>query len=301
MLTLSMDKTMRWAGVGVGGWLMYKFIDKQGLMNTIYSILPAREAGVMAAMVLGDKTGLGWEFYQKLKDTGLVHLVIVSGSNVMLIVSGLIESFAGWVGRKWSILMGLVLGWSYVGMVGWEAPVMRAMLLVSIFYWAQILGRKYDLVRALVLAVVIMMVADREIVTSVSFWLSMTAFVGVVTMPKRGRHIGRPTLETVWVSLWVTPILGLVFGRVSVIAPVANMMVILIVELITIVGVVAVVSFGWLLWLVYPLLRYFIWVVEGLGGMNWVAVGIKFNWWMLVGWYLILFYFLIKRWEKGNR
>ncbi len=285
----------QWLVIGVMIFLMYKVNDKSSLMESIYGNLPPKEAGVMAAMILGDKSGLGKEMYQYLKDSGLVHLVIVSGSNVMLIVSNLIEGIASWVGRKKAIVMGLVVGWSYVGLVGWEAPVLRAILLVTIFYWAQILGRKYSLTRGLGLAVIIMLVADRGLVASVSFWLSITAFLGVVT----SRRL--PVAQTIWVSVWVTPILAMVFGKVSLVAPVANVLVLLIVETITMVGMVAVVVNGWLLWLVYPLLRYFVWVVEGLGSWQWAAIGIRFNWWMLMGWYVVLVYFLIKKWGRENQ
>lgn len=270
--------------------MIYKFIEN------IYMTLPGEEAGLLAAMVVGDKSGLGKEMYENLKNTGLIHLVVVSGSNVMLIVSSLIENLAGWLGRKWAIMIGLMVGWGYVGVVGWEAPVMRAILLISIYYWAQILGRKYNLVRGLGLAVVIMAVADWGIVMSVSFWLSVMAFAGVVTTKSKN-----DLMRTVWVGVWVTPILAMVFGKISLVAPFSNVMVLGTVEMITVVGIIGMIINRWLLWLVYPLLRYFVWVVRGMGNLAWASIEIKFNWWMLVGWYLVLVYFLIKRWEKGNR
>lgn len=255
----------------------------------IYGVLPPREAGVLAAMLLGDKSGLGKEFYENLKNTGLVHLVVVSGSNVILIVSGLIENLAWVVGRRLAIMIGLVIGWLYVALVGWEAPVMRAILLISVYYWAQLLGRKYDVMRGFVLVVLVMIMADWRIVGDLSFWLTMVAFAMVLVVNSKNE-----LMKSIWVSLSLTPILGLVFGEISLIAPVANVMVIWIMEVVTVIGGLAVLIYDRLLWIIYPLLRYFVFIVDGLGEWQWASVRIRFNWIMLLGWYLVLFYFLIR-------
>jgi competence protein ComEC len=315
-------------GIWIGGVLVfcfiYRFVEKDSLMYIINRALPPREAGVMGGMLLGDRMGFDKDFYQYLKNSGLVHLVIVSGSNVMLLVGGLIESLAGIFGRKKIIIVGLILGWGYASMVGWEVPVVRAMLMLSILYWAQLLGRRYDVIRGLILAVLLMLIGDWQILTSVSFWLSIMAFLGVLTVKevalfknnfshrrvcKGGFQIQKIIFETVkiilptiWVSLWITPILALVFGKISIISPVTNLLVIGVVEVITLVGAIGTVAGLFvpvvgkiILWLVYPLLKYFSVVAEMGGSGWWSTVSISFNWWMLIGWYLVLFYFLMKR------
>ncbi len=276
--------------------LIYKFVNKDSLMGVINQSLPPREAGLLAGTMLGDKSGFDKDFYDSLKNSGLVHLVVASGSNVMLLVGGWIELMAKYLERKRTIIVGLVGGWWYVNMVGWEIPVVRAMLLVSIMYWAQLLGRKFNLWRGILLGVLIMVIGEPLVLTSVSFWLSIMAFLAVVTS-KRFRIL--------WVGVWITPILGLVFGKISLISPLANVLVIGLVELVTVLGVFAVVlgvfvgaqCIAPVLWIIYPGLKYLAVVAEW--GGKFPILELRFNWLMLVGYYLILFYFLIKKYNRS--
>ena len=279
------------------------YLTKENILLIINQSLPPREAGLLGGILVGDKSGFEKSFYENLKNSGLVHLVIVSGSNVMLLVGGWIESMAGFLGRKKSIILGLVLGWGYANLVGWQVPVVRAMFLISVMYWSQLLGRKYDLTRGIIFSVAVMMIGEITILTSLSFWLSMMAFLAVVTakrfLKQKTQFINKTLWETFWVSLWVTPILALIFGKISLISPVTNALVVAMMELITVIGMVGVgvglifYPLGkMILWILYPGLGFLGKVVEWGGAIG--AVNIKFNWLMLWGWYVVLFYFLIR-------
>lgn len=178
---------------------------------------------------------------------------------------------------------------------------MRALLLVSIYYWAQMIGRKFDVWRSIALTAIIVFVADPETVGSLSWWLSVAAFVGVITKPTPNPSLDREgrisffiknILETVWVGVWVTPLLAVTLGKISWISPLTNVAVVFLVEVITIVGLVGSITGGWLLWLVMPFLKWFLTVVDlsfGVGG----AVFVNFNWFLVAGWYSLLFWYLI--------
>lgn len=289
----------RWVVVILGVFLMYKFIMEESLIYVIRQSLPPEEAGMLLGVILGDKSGFSKNFYQYLQDSGLIHLVVVSGSNVMLLVGGVIESLAGVLGRKKTIAGGLLLGWGYAGMTGWGVPVVRAMLLISLVYFAQLYGRKYNFGRALIVAVIIMVAGDWRVVTTASFWLSITAFLGVVMAKNKW-------LTNILVSLWVSPVLAMTFGRISLISPVANLLVSGLVEAATLTGVVGtMVGMIFLplgrviLWIVYPILKYLTAVAEIGGSGWWAAVSLDFNWWLLVGWYLILGYWFWKENAKN--
>lgn len=290
----------RWLGLVVGMILIYKFINKDDLIHVIRQSLPPQEAGLLTGIILGDKEGFEKTFYEKLKNSGLVHLVVVSGSNVMLLISGGIEIMAGVLGRKKAIGGGLILGWGYAQMVGWEVPVVRAMLLVSLLYLAQLYGRKYDIWRALLVAGGMMLVGEIRLVSSVSFWLSIAAFLGVITIDRFMNRTIKTLITPVWVSVWITPILAMIFGKISLVSPISNWLVTGLVEIVTLVGVIGV-GVGMVipelgkavLWLTYPGLRYLSAVVEWGGKMP--VLNIQFNWYLLIGWYLILGYWCWRR------
>jgi len=285
-----------WGWLGLFGFLIYKFIKRDSLIGVAYQSLPGTEAGLLNGMLWGDKTGFSKDFYNQLKNSGLVHLVVVSGSNIILVFKGLVENLAKLIGRKKAIGLGFVVVLGYLEIVGWEVPVVRAMILVSIMYWAQILGRKYNLVRGLILSGLIIILAWPGSLTEVSFWLSFGAFIGVITCPWKNI-----LASSFWISLWVSPIMGLFFEKLNLIGPISNMLVILVVETATVVGfmgtflgLVVPVLGKVVLWSIWPLLKYFSVVVEMIGSWGWVNVEVKFNYLILLGWYMILIYFLLK-------
>ena len=81
-------------------FLIFMFIKKDSLIDMANQGLPPVESGVLVGMVLGDKTGISRDLYQLMKNSGLVHLVVASGANVMLIFGGLVEIGAMIFGRK---------------------------------------------------------------------------------------------------------------------------------------------------------------------------------------------------------
>ncbi len=271
-------------------FLIYKFIKRSDLIGVIQRALPSGEAGLLAGMVWGEKGLISRDLYNLLKNTGLVHIVVVSGANLMIIGRRIIESLAKLIGRKMAIIGGGGIVLLYVNLVGWQIPVVRAVLFLAIYYWAQFLGRQFKVSRALFLVILVMFLADFKIFTEISFWLSVTAFLGVLLSQEEG-----VLKSTIWVSLFILPILSIFFGTVSVLTPIINLGVLFLVEIITIIGFLgSVMGLVWngfgkiILSASYPMLRYLIEVVEVVGKWEWGVVNFQFNWWMLWGWYLVI-------------
>ena len=190
---------------------------KNYFVEVILQYLPNVQASMLVAMLLGDVSGVSKTFYNQMVVTGLIHILVVSGSNLMIVVKGLIELLAQWIGRKRSIIFGIMVGWFYVGLVGWQIPAVRAVVMVTVMYFGQFLGRKVDLVRMLILVVLIMVVADYRVLGSISFWMSFLAFIAVSQNPDEG------TIKTTLrVNLYLLPILAWKFGYLSLMAPLSN-------------------------------------------------------------------------------
>jgi competence protein ComEC len=282
--------------VAMIGLLMYKFVKKDILIYVINRSLPGTEAGLLNGMLWGDKTGFSKDFYNQLKNSGLVHLVVVSGSNMILVFKGIVENLAKLLGRKKAIGVGFLVALFYLQIVGWEIPVVRALILVSVMYWAQILGRKYNLVRGLILSGLVIILAWPASLMEVSFWLSFGAFVGVVTSPWKGI-----LASSFWVSLWISPIMGFFFGKINLIGPISNMLVMLVVETITVIGFVGTlvgliipILGNVVFWSIWPLLKYFGVVAGMVGSWGWVNLEVEFNFLILLGWYMILIWLRVK-------
>lgn len=244
---------------------------------------------MLAAMLWGDLGGINREFYSQMVKSGLVHILVVSGSNMMIVVKGLVETLAMWLGRKKAIIVGIITGWWYTNLVGWQIPVIRAAIMVTFLYLAQILGRKHDWLRILWLTLIIMVAADPKVLSEVGFWLSFLSFAAVSFRPDEG--VIKTTLR---VTVWITPILAYKFGVISIVSPLSNFLVLFLTGTITTLGMVAsmLAKFtetlgGAVLWFIYPLLVYIKWVVMTLAALPWGQVRVNFNGWMLLGSYLM--------------
>lgn len=236
---------------------------------------------MLVAMLWGDVSGVSKVFYNQMVVTGLIHILVVSGSNLMIVVKGLIELLAQWISRRRAIIFGIMVGWFYVNLVGWQIPATRAVIMVTVMYFAQFLGRKMNLLRMLLLVVFIMVVADYRVLVSVSFWMSFLAFVAICQNQNEG--IIKTTLR---VNLYILPILAWKFGVISLVAPLSNLLTLFLVETITVLGFIGIIVKP-VLWLLFPLLVYIQQIVEILAKPSFAQIGISFNYWMMIGSYLV--------------
>ncbi len=223
-----------WAGLMVGSVVLMSAIKKDSLMKFSYEYLPNWEAGLLNGIVWGQKEELGYWNYQSFIKSGIAHVVVASGANVMLIAGTLIESLAWVLGRKKSIIWGLVWGWWYAYTSGFNPPVVRAVLMVSYIYWAQLLGRIFTWRRAVLWIVFLMCLSNTQLVLSMSFWMSVVASVAVGIYGnlrlKRRFFLVEEFRKTVWVSLWLLPFTIFIFKRMAWLSPVANSLVFLLVN-----------------------------------------------------------------------
>jgi len=275
----------------LGIWfLIYKFIKRSDLIEVIQKSLPSDEGSLMAGMVWGEKGLISKDLYSLLLGSGLIHLVVVSGANLTIVGKNIIENLAAYLGRKRAIIYGGLLILIYINLSGWQIPVIRAGLFLMIYYWSQILGRQFRGGRALIVVVLIMFLANFKILKEVSFWLSVAAFLGLLLSGKEGGF-----KNTIWVSLFILPILSINFGTINLISPFVNILVLFLVQATTMIGFIG--SLVGLLWrgsgrfilsLSYPMLRYLIEVVEMTGKWQWAQLNFQFNWMILIGWYLVI-------------
>jgi len=257
------------------------FGNKNYLVSGINQYLPKSQASMLVAMLWGDVSGVSKDFYNQMVETGLIHILVVSGSNLMIVVKGLVEVLAQWVSRKRAIIFGIMIGFLYVNLVGFSMPATRAIVMVTVMYFAQLLGRKINLIRMIILVILIMVLADYRVLGSVSFWMSFLAFVAICQNQNEG--VIKTTMR---VNLYLLPILAWKFGSISLIAPISNLLTLFLVETVTVLGFIGIIVKP-LLWLLFPLLVYIQQVVNILARLHWAQIEISFNCWMMVGMYMI--------------
>jgi len=170
-----------------------KFLDKMNL------VIREPESLLMSGLILGEKSSFNESLRQNFVDTGTIHIVALSGYNVTIVAEWIMKIFSSFP-KNIGIGAGIFAILLFVLMTGGSSTAVRAGIMASLALFSRVIGRNYDVTRALIITAVIMVLINPFIlVFDVSFQLSFIATIAVIFFaPKIERYF-----------LWITPRLGL--------------------------------------------------------------------------------------------
>ena len=290
---------------------------KEKLVATVNRILPEPQAAFLGGLLYGAKRGIPADLTEKFNITGTTHIVAISGYNITILAVLLLQitkSFG--LGRKKSFWIALSGIFFFVILTGAQASVVRAALMGSLVLLATQVGRISKITNALLFAAAAMLVFNPKILAfDVGFQLSFAATIGLVFLsPIFEKYFtklpsvfgAKETLTTTMSAIVLTlPLILYNFGRISFIAPLANILILPVIPLAMAVGSLAVLGgiiyfglgqiIGWFAWLV---LSYIIKAVEFLAAIPWASgeAG-KIHWIFLIIFYLLIGWFI---WWKSE-
>jgi len=193
---------------------------------------------LLRALAVGDRSGIDRAQWQLLNATGTNHLLAISGLHI-----GLVAVFGFFIGRwLWSLpavtvllvpapligaLGAIVAAGLYALLAGWSLPTQRAFVMVSVVMLGVFLRRRIALSRSLALALGAVLLLDPLAVLQVGFWLSFGAvgllLYGMGWRPREGGVWWRWGRAQWLIALGLFPLLALLFHKVSLVAPLANL------------------------------------------------------------------------------
>ncbi len=205
----------------------------------------ARERGVLAGFLLGDKRAIPKATLDTFHAAGMSHLLVVSGANVAAVLA-LVRPLL----RRTPIVARLLIGISALVIFGaatrWEPSVLRAIMMAVIVLTGETLGRPIGGVRVLCIAVSALLLLDPLLLHSVGFLLSAGATAGIALFAaplSRFMPGPRPVRDSLAVTaaaqIGVAPVLLPVFGSIPLVALPANLLAAPLVVPVTIWGLVA--------------------------------------------------------------
>ncbi len=195
-----------------------------------------REAG-LAALVLGDGSGLAAEDWQVLQTTGTVHLLVISGQHIGLL-AGLIYGLVAWLARygcwprtwpwlPWACGLAFAAALGYGLLAGFGVPVQRACVMVGLVLLWRLRFRHLGVWWPLLLALDAVLLFEPLASLQPGFWLSFAA-VAVLVLAFAGR-LGPWRLWQVWtrpqwlIAIGLFPVLLVLGLPISLSAPLANL------------------------------------------------------------------------------
>lgn len=242
------------------------------LISFYKSNIPEPHSSLIAGVVVGSKESIPRDFWEKLKNKGVAHVVVASGMNVTLVGGFLLNTFVNLVSRRKALLVSILGIWIYTLISGFDAPLVRAAIMGTIAFSAQEFGRVNFTLRALFLSAILMLIFNPNWLIDLGFILSFAATLSLILFGKkidRLLHfvpgIFRQDLAvTISAQIGVAPILYFAFGQFNPLSPFINVLVLWTIPLITIIGFIGGI-FGLIvpevgrliLFLAYPMTLWF--------------------------------------------
>ena len=215
--------------------LEWLYVGKHSFTTSLEKSIAEPYVGLAEGLLLGEKRALGDDISKQFQRTGLTHIVVLSGYNVMLVVAFCLYLFSFVFGLRGRLVAGVVAITLFALLVGLSATVVRASLMAGLVLVAQATGRRYDVLRALLLSGALMLIINPYLLLfDIGFQLSFMATLGLVlfaphfesTVAIKGVTTLRGfLLATVVTQIAVLPLLAYHIGQISLISVVANVLV----------------------------------------------------------------------------
>jgi competence protein ComEC len=261
----------------------------------IGQILPEPHAGLLSGILFGTKATIAPALKDALITTGTIHVTALSGANITILVSLVGTLLLLVFSRQITAVLtcGIIIG--FVWFVGPSASVVRAAIMGVLALSSTVFGRQYAALLSLCIAIVAMLVIHPSWITDLSFQLSVLSTLGVVLFCKKPlldyatwkkqqaekppmyvksvkilyRLIEDDLRMTLSAQVFTIPLILFAFGRLSLVAPFANVLIGFLIPPLTALGLIAVAlgrvwlplgqMAGWFLWV---MLSYILFVIE---------------------------------------
>lgn len=155
-------------------------IWKTEMMNRCEKIYQDEEAGILEAMLFGEKSELSGDIKELYQAAGISHVLVISGLHISLLalaVAGILRRL-GFPMPVWVMLsVGVLAGYGIL--IGQPTTAVRALLMFFVLQGARLLGRSYDLLSALAFAGILMLLDNPDLILDGGCRLSFCAVIGV--------------------------------------------------------------------------------------------------------------------------
>lgn len=281
---------------------------KNKMENNVNRAVPYPESALANGLIFGGSGDLPKQLKENFSRTGMTHIVAVSGYNVTIIAEYLIWFFI-FIGfwRKqafWFAIFGIIL---FIAMIGFPSSAVRAGVMGVLLLWAMKNGRLASSWNAIIFAGAAMLLINPLLLRwDIGFQLSFLATIGIISFSpfwekyfvRKNRALGLTEIFflTLSAQIFVLPVIIYNFHTLSLVSLLANILILLIIPismLLIFLTAAAGLIFAPLslpfAWIAYLPLKYEVWVINTLAGLDWSSKNIEnFGWLYVIVWYLVL-------------
>ncbi len=182
---------------------------RETIANRIAAVIPGAAGAVSTTLLTGGQTSIPEAEHQAFRDSGLAHLLAVAGLHIG-IVMGFALSLARlgfacseraslfWPTKTLAALIALTVGGLYMVLTGMHVPIVRSFTMACLFTLGVVAGRRVVSLRGLGFAGVVLMLLEPQEVPGVSFQMSFSAVLALIS----GYEALRPWLRQLHGKSW---------------------------------------------------------------------------------------------------
>ena len=219
----------------------FSFGIKHRLRGVIVKNLSPFSAGILNALILGDRQDLSRYLLDILMNLGTIHIIAISGFNVgivafiILLILKIIK-----IPRKVRYLITILLLIIYCILTGSSAPVVRATVMATIFLCAYFFKREINIYNSLSIATLIILGVNPWQLFEISFQLSFLSVVSIAWLSPKIKSLFPEKLDKIpWLrfliltfsvssAAWIglLPLIAFYFKTFTTITVLANMIIV---------------------------------------------------------------------------
>lgn len=271
-------------------------------------------ANFCTVLILGDKANLSTDIIDSFSESSLSHILAISGLHVMY-VANFITTITKKFGKRASYILSILGVIFFYNLVQNTSSVLRATIMLVIFYLSKILFRKSDSLTNISISAIFILVMNPFNIYNSSFLLSFMATVGIILFYeyfnkifkiKRNLKILKYLKEQISLgisaNITTLPIIATIYNKFSIIFivsnPISSFLVSIIIPLIFIFLICTIISsnlanlIGMLLTFFINLLLNFSKFCYKLRFFNFKIGSIKIM--NIVCYYIVIFFMYIK-------
>ncbi|MCH5252547.1 MAG: DNA internalization-related competence protein ComEC/Rec2 [Lachnospiraceae bacterium] len=291
---------------------------KSRFLSNLDKCLPEEEAGIVSAMVLGEKSGLTEEIKELYQKNGIAHILAISGLHITMIGAGiffLLRKFL--LPMKGAAAVSGILLILYGELTGFPIATKRAVFMMLCLFIGKLLGRRYDRMNALALSGLLQLILQPGALFQSGFLLSYGTVLGILllvepltTFFKEKNRWWGIIAGALGIQLVTLPILLYFYYEISLYSVFINLIVLPFVSILITLSVAGIAGsffsfyagrffFG----VVHVILNYYQMICQKAGGLplSRIIVGAPFLWQIALYYILLLIWCRLTDDEKKKR
>lgn len=223
----------------------FSFSTRNRIKNIIGRLIPPPYNFLLIGMLLGEKTFIPTEVKEVFIDSGVMHILAVSGLHVGIIAIALFVFLNSLpISKRIKMILVVLILIMYASITGFRPSVVRATIMFSLLVVGKLINRNRNLYIFLFLAALLILLINPLILYDAGFLLSfMVTFFIIYLAPifqelfsKTVTWIKNPLSVSIAAWLGIFPLSAYFFNKVSLISVISNLFIVPLAGIAVILG-----------------------------------------------------------------